>query len=107
MINTESGASSSIKPLGFRTGLDRAHLLAQILGASGSVKANLVSMYSSPNRSEMQSFETRARNYIAGCHALYYTATPEYGGGSLPVRAVQLTAWGTGYFSTETIINEP
>jgi hypothetical protein len=107
MLDTGSAASQAIKPLGWVRGLDRGHLLANRLGGSGKIEANLVAMYEGPNRGAMRSFENRAYNFVASCHALYYTATPNYGGGTLPVRSIFLTAWGVGYYDMETIVNEP
>jgi hypothetical protein len=104
-----TGTRPSVDPRGWRSGLDRGHLLAARLGGSGATLQNLVAMYPRPNRGPMRVVEGQVAGAVAACQVVNYIVAPIYGSGSLPVSSIILSATGNrGYALPPTpIINEP
>ncbi len=108
MIGTGSSASSTIRPPGFAGGANnhsRGHLLANILGGSGTDARNLVTLFqrhaNSPN---MRHFETRVRNAVDGGQVVNFRAIPVYNGNNPVPVGVTMTARGSGGFDLDVSI---
>ncbi len=93
-----TSASSSIKPPGFPsdnppgpTRRARGHLLARLLGGSGKIPENLVTMYQNPTNTPcMYEVEDYARQAVERIDWAIYSAEPIYNGGSLEPSGIKI-----------------
>lgn len=70
----------------------RGHLVGRQLGGDGKDPANIVTLYQTMNRSLMAPLERLVRLSVEACNVVNYTVIPNYGGGSLPVGSITITA---------------
>ncbi|MEL6837867.1 MAG: filamentous hemagglutinin N-terminal domain-containing protein [Pseudomonadota bacterium] len=108
MIGTGTSASSTIRPPGFAGGANnhsRGHLLANILGGSGTDARNLVTLFqrhaNSPN---MRHFETQVRIAVDGGQVVNFRAVPIYRGDNPVPVGVTMTARGSDGFDLDVSI---
>jgi hypothetical protein len=89
LLGTGTKAKSSIEPPGWQpnSGFARGHLLARVLGGSGNLPQNLVTMLQNPtNAPAMASVEAQIANAVAAGEVVDVGVVPVYGGmGSRPV----------------------
>lgn len=110
MLNTGSKADGGIRDLpGWKGGganHSRGHLLARMLGGSGSDRRNLVTMYQlDTNSPVMRDFETAVYNAVEAGEVVNYRVTPLYDGAGMPY-AVAMQARGSEGLEIEiTILN--
>ena len=93
MIRTGSTADGGIKDLagweGGSKGHSRGHLLARLLGGSGTDRRNLVTMYQSPTNSPVMSdFERIVADAVEAGEVVNYRVTPVYDGPGMPTSVV-------------------
>lgn len=110
MLGTGTRASSSIRPPGYAgrpAGHARGHLIARLLGGSGTDARNLVTLYQNPaNSPVMRGFEQQVANAVRGGQVVRYEAVPIYRGTEAIPRAVTLRATGDGGFRLNvTVLN--
>lgn len=108
MIGTGTSANPTIRPPGFSGGANnhsRGHLLANILGGSGTDARNLVTLFqrhaNSPN---MRHFETQVRNAVDGGQVVNFRAVPIYSDNNSVPTGVTMTARGSGGFDLDVSI---
>lgn len=111
MLDTGSKAKSSIRPPGFEGGANnhsRGHLLARMLGGSGTDEANLVTLFQqNANSPVMSDFEMAVYNAVDAGETINYKVTPIYEEGHLMPSSVAIQAKGDqGFDLSVTIINE-
>ncbi|MEV0810322.1 ricin-type beta-trefoil lectin domain protein [Micromonospora sp. NPDC050200] len=113
MLDSGSAASSRIKPPGWPGNGDdfnvgRGHLLARMLGGSGSRRSNLVTITQDPvNSPIMRDLEQKIYDAVKGGQNVQYTATAVYhGGGPIPI-GIRMEAYGNGGFSLNEYISNP
>jgi hypothetical protein len=88
------GSDAGPNPPGWRSGMDRGHLLARSLGGSGSDLRNLVSLYKTPNQIIMRAIEDQISEMVQGQGAtVFYSATPSYNGANPIPTQVEINAW--------------
>lgn len=61
-----------LTPPGFKKGMNRGHLLANRLGGSGTEPRNLVSLWATPNRSQMKRVENKVAAMVEAGQTVYY-----------------------------------
>lgn len=110
MLDTGSTADSSIRPPGFAGGAQnhsRGHLLARMLGGSGSEERNLVTLFQQDTNSPVMSdFERHVYLAVDAGEVVNYRVTPIYEEGSLIPTSVALQARGSdGLDISVTIVN--
>ena len=111
MLDTGSTARSSIRPPGFVNGQaenhSRGHLLARMLGGSGSVEENLVTLYQQDTNSPVMSdFERLVYEAVDAGETVNYRVTPIYQPGNPMPVSVALQARGDQGLSIDvTIVN--
>nr|WP_185124448.1 DNRLRE domain-containing protein [Streptomyces sp. TLI_185] len=71
-----------LDPPGFRKGMNRAHLLANQLGGTGTDRRNLVSLWATPNNSQMKKVENNVARMVAAGQTVYYQVSAHYTGGN-------------------------
>nr|WP_281406811.1 DNA/RNA non-specific endonuclease [Phyllobacterium endophyticum] len=108
MLNTGSSAKPTILPPGFGgvgEGHARGHLLAKLLGGTGSDSRNLVAMLQNPaNHPTMSSFEAQIAAAVRQGEVVNFRAVPVYiGSNPMPV-GITLTARGSGGFDLSVSI---
>ena len=99
MLGTGTRARQSIRPPGFEggdVGHSRGHLIAKVLGGSGDVPENLVTLFQRPaNTPAMSHFEGQIAKAVSGGDIVKMIVTPVYSGGTpLPVAGVTIQAQG-------------
>lgn len=111
MLATGTNAGRAFPP-GWQVdaGLARGHLLAKVLGGSGTEARNIVSIIQNPvNSPVMRGFELSVRDAVAagnGTEIVDYAVTPLYRGASLMPEAVQIVANGQqGFQLAVTVLN--
>lgn len=108
MIGKGSSANPSIRPPGFIHGKfnhARGHLLGRQLGGSGSVLANLVTLYQTPvNTPQMSGSERLIRKAVEAGEIVRYNVTPLYKNKDEMPYAVSIIAKGNKRFSHNTRI---
>ena len=109
MLGTGSHAKGSIKPPGWDSengNHSRGHLLARMLGGSGSDERNLVTLFQRDTNSPvMRDFETQVHDAVAAGETVNYRVTPIYDGDGKPT-SVALQARGSqGLDISITIVN--
>ncbi|MFF0659603.1 DNA/RNA non-specific endonuclease [Micromonospora tulbaghiae] len=114
MLNTGSAASSRIKPPGWPAGrgdddnVARGHLLARMLGGSGSRRSNLVTITQDPvNSPIMRDLEQQIYDAVKGGQTVQYTATAVYHGDSAIPIGIRMQAHGNGGFRLNEYISNP
>lgn len=86
----------------------RAHLLAELLGGSGTDLRNLVTLtHVGANTPQMRGFEVEAAHRARAGEVLEYTSTPLYNEGVLAPSAILLTTQGSREAPTARIIQNP
>ncbi|MBE5437229.1 hypothetical protein E3G42_001515 [Mycobacteroides abscessus] len=110
MIRTGSDAMRAPTPPGFggqAAGHARGHLLANVLGGSGKLSENLVTLINNPvNSPVMRGFEMSVAKAVEGGQIIDYAVTPLYRGAEAMPEAVQIIAKGNGGFDLAvTILN--
>ncbi|MBA2805980.1 DNA/RNA non-specific endonuclease [Streptomyces sp. KM273126] len=65
---------------GMKKRMNRGHLLANTLGGSGTDRRNLVSLYGTPNRSQMRKVENEVARMVEAGDTVYYEVTAHYTG---------------------------
>ncbi|QIP85021.1 DNRLRE domain-containing protein [Streptomyces sp. Tu 2975] len=65
---------------GMKAGMNRGHLLANALGGSGTDRRNLVSLWATPNRSQMKKVENQVAKMVEAGDTVYYEVTAHYTG---------------------------
>ncbi|SMO45769.1 DUF4781 domain-containing protein [Paracoccus laeviglucosivorans] len=110
ILDTGSKAQSSIEPPGWGGGAanhSRGHLLARMLGGSGSEEANLVTLFQqNTNSPVMSDFERLVYEAVDAGETVNYRVTPIYEEGQAMPTAVALQARGDqGLDISVTIIN--
>ncbi len=70
----------------------RGHLVGRQLGGDGKNPANIVTLYQTMNRSLMAPLERLVRLSVEACNVVNYSVIPNYGGGSLPVGSLTISA---------------
>ncbi|EUA48927.1 DNA/RNA non-specific endonuclease family protein [Mycobacteroides abscessus 21] len=100
MIRTGSDAMRAPTPPGFggqAAGHARGHLLANVLGGSGKLSENLVTLINNPvNSPVMRGFEMSVAKAVEGGQIIDYAVTPLYRGAEAMPEAVQIIAKGNG-----------
>ncbi len=109
MLNTGSSAKASIEPPGWGGGAanhSRGHLLARMLGGSGTDETNLVTLFQrNANSPVMRDFEEAVYRAVQAGETVNYRATPIYADDGMPTHVV-LTARGSDGFDMQvTIVN--
>ncbi|MDO5621552.1 MAG: DUF4781 domain-containing protein [Paracoccus sp. (in: a-proteobacteria)] len=109
ILNTGTGAKGAIRPPGYVHGDDnhsRGHLLAKMLGGSGSDPRNLVMLYQRDTNSPvMRDFERNVYDAVAAGEVVNYQVTPIYEGGvDYPV-SVAFQARGSDGLDVSITIN--
>ena len=109
MLDTGSHADSNIRPPGFVGGAEnhsRWHLLARMLGGSGTDERNLVTLFQSDaNSPVMRDFERAVYDAVAAGEVMNYRVVPIYDGPGMPT-SVALSARGSDGFELDiTILN--
>ncbi|MBF9520762.1 hypothetical protein BKG83_10605 [Mycobacteroides chelonae] len=110
MIRTGSDAMRAPTPPGFggqAAGHARGHLLANVLGGSGKLSENLVTLINNPvNSPVMRGFEMSVAKAVEGGQVVDYAVTPLYRGAEAMPEAVQIIAKGNeGFDLAVTILN--
>ncbi|MEU9805177.1 DNA/RNA non-specific endonuclease [Mycobacterium sp. NPDC050853] len=110
MIRTGSDAMRTPVPPGFggqAAGHARGHLLANVLGGSGKLSENLVTLINNPvNSPVMRGFEMSVAKAVEGGQIIDYAVTPLYRGAEAMPEAVQIIAKGSeGFDLAVTILN--
>lgn len=110
MIRTGSDAMRAPTPPGFggqAAGHARGHLLANVLGGSGKLSENLVTLINNPvNSPVMRGFEMSVAKAVEGGQIIDYAVTPLYRGAEAMPEAVQIIAKGSeGFDLAVTILN--
>lgn len=107
-LGTGTKASQRIKPPGFAGGVNnhaRGHLLANILGGSGSKARNLVTLFQrNTNTPNMRNFERQVQNAVKNGEVVNYNVIPVYSGNNLVPTGVTLRARGSNGFSFDVSI---
>ncbi|MCP4544346.1 MAG: hypothetical protein GY832_45120, partial [Chloroflexi bacterium] len=108
--NPGTSANQSIRPPGFgggAAGHARGHLIAKMLGGSGKIPENLVTLIQNPvNSPVMRGFEFQVYNAVARGETVFYQVAPIYAGTSGMPIGVTLSAEGSGGFQLlVTILN--
>jgi hypothetical protein len=98
MLNTGTRAASRIKPAGFVDGEThaRGHLIAKLLGGSGSNEGNLATMFTRANSPTMRGLEKKVADAVRSGQTVRYQVTPIYRGTELIPRGITLRATGSG-----------
>ncbi|OHT86852.1 DNA/RNA non-specific endonuclease [Mycobacteroides saopaulense] len=108
MIGTGTRAGKATPP-GWvpDTGLARGHMLAKVLGGSGTESRNIVSIIQNPvNSPVMRDFEMTVANAVKGGQVVDYSVTPLYRGAAEMPEAVQIIAKGSdGFDLAVTVLN--
>ncbi|SKR15256.1 Uncharacterised protein [Mycobacteroides abscessus subsp. massiliense] len=108
MIGTGTRAGKATPP-GWvpDNGLARGHMLAKVLGGSGTESRNIVSIIQNPvNSPVMRDFEMSVANAVKGGQAVDYAVTPLYRGAAEMPEAVQIIAKGSdGFDLAVTVLN--
>lgn len=113
MLRTGTSADRNIRPPGYEPGatpqLARGHLIAKLLGGSGSETRNLVTLIQNPtNTPVMSAFERQIATAVEDGQVVELTAQPIYRGAEAMPRAVTLSARGSGGFQLDvTVLNQP
>jgi hypothetical protein len=113
MIGTGTPANSSITPPGWSGNGTffneaRGHLLGAQLGGSGDIPENLVTLTQNPaNNPVMLEFENSVRAAVENGETVNYTVTPIYVGDNPVPSSINLSAEGSGGFSSSTIVVNP
>ncbi|MFE7571400.1 DNRLRE domain-containing protein [Streptomyces sp. NPDC057539] len=99
-----------LTPPGFKRGMNRGHLLANRLGGSGTEPRNLVSLWATPNRSQMKKVENKVAAMVEAGQTVYYEVNANYTGSNGAPDSLSIT-WlnmDTGEFEPgATIWNTP
>ncbi|MEV0777341.1 DNA/RNA non-specific endonuclease [Streptomyces sp. NPDC050433] len=99
-----------LTPPGFKRGMNRGHLLANRLGGSGTEPRNLVSLWATPNRSQMKKVENKVAAMVEAGQTVYYEVNANYTGSNGAPDSLTIT-WlnmDTGEFEPgATIWNTP
>lgn len=85
--------AGSVDPAGFKTGMNRGHLLGRQLGGAGNDRRNLVPLWPVPNQQVMQPFENQIAGLVQTGTTVFYSAIPTYNGTSLIPSAVTINAY--------------
>jgi len=101
------GSKASYPEEGYGNGLDRGHLVAKILGGSGSDPRNIIPMYRYANRTRMRTYEGWIRAAVLQCQVVLYRVRPHYTGSDPIPTSVSLFAVGTKGFSLQEDIDNP
>ncbi|EIU08018.1 hypothetical protein MA5S0921_3469 [Mycobacteroides abscessus 5S-0921] len=108
MIGTGTRAGKATPPGWIPdNGLARGHMLAKVLGGSGTESRNIVSIIQNPvNSPVMRDFEMSVANAVKGGQAVDYAVTPLYRGAAEMPEAVQIIAKGSdGFDLAVTVLN--
>lgn len=111
MIRTGTKAPESVRPPGFlggAAGQARGHLLAKVLGGSGTEGANIVALIQNPvNAPAMRGFESVVQAAVESGRTVDYVVTPLYKGSELMPAAVQIVATSSeGLEIAGTVLNK-
>jgi len=111
MIRTGTKAAESIRPPGFlggAAGQARGHLLAKVLGGSGTEGRNIVALIQNPvNAPAMRGFESAVQTAVESGRTVDYVVTPLYKGDELMPAAVQIVATSSeGLEIAGTVLNK-
>jgi len=108
MIGTGSAANPAIRPPDFAGGANnhsRGHLLANILGGSGTDARDLVTMFKrNANSPNMRHFENQKRSAIDGGEVVNFRVIPIYSGNRSIPSGVTMTARGSGGFNLDVSV---
>jgi hypothetical protein len=86
----------------------RSHLLAKVLGGSGTDRRNLVTLtHNGANTPQMRDFELGVARRVRAGEVVEYSATPLYRPGVLPPSHLLLTAYGSRGAPIARIIQNP
>ena len=111
MLGAGTPANSRILPPGWRGGAfgeARGHLLADMLGGSGDVAENLVTMQQLPaNSPVMRGFEYQVRAAVQSGQVVRYSSVPIYNSTNLVPQGITLTAEGSNGFTLNVTILNP
>ncbi|HEV8562247.1 MAG TPA: SpvB/TcaC N-terminal domain-containing protein [Actinophytocola sp.] len=110
MINTGTRVPQTLNPPGYVNFQIfrhvRGHLLARLLGGSGSEARNVVTLFEQANSPVMRGFEAQVAAAVRGGQTVTYSVTPIYEGANLIPRGITITAKGSGNLDLAvTILN--
>lgn len=111
MIRTGTKAPDYVRPPGFlggAAGQARGHLLAKVLGGSGTESRNIVALIGNPvNAPAMRGFEAVVQGAVESGKTVDYVVTPLYKGDELMPAAVQIVATSSeGLEIAGTVLNK-
>ncbi|WP_176138389.1 DNA/RNA non-specific endonuclease, partial [Mycobacterium sp. D16R24] len=111
MIRTGTKAPDYVRPPGFlggAAGQARGHLLAKVLGGSGTESRNIVALIGNPvNAPAMRGFEAVVQAAVESGRTVDYVVTPLYKGNELMPAAVQIVATSSeGLEIAGTVLNK-
>jgi RHS repeat-associated protein len=111
MLDTGTHANPSIMPPGYQSGqppYNRGHLIARMLGGSGDVPENLVTLHQHANTPVMRGYEDMIYRAVAGGESVFYEVTPVYSGANRIPVGITLSAEGSGGFQLHvSVLNWP
>jgi hypothetical protein len=113
MLGTGTPANGNIIPPGWSGNGTlfneaRGHLFADMLGGSGNVAENLVTMQNLPaNSPVMRGFEYQVRAAVQGGQVVRYSSVPIYNDTNLVPQGITLTAEGSNGFRLNVTVLNP
>ncbi|MEN3305959.1 MAG: hypothetical protein V7603_2161 [Micromonosporaceae bacterium] len=108
LVRPQRGTPATATPPGWRSGLDRGHLIASQVGGDGGDPRNVVPLYHDANIAMRSFVETLVTRRVAAGERIFYVVTPHYSGNNVIPDYLTLYAQGNRSFSqTVRVSNYP